>query len=65
MEEVFDEPSEAHTTDGNVIVRGPDAVSVALSPKAALKTAERISAAAVEALIGQAGAKSSEGLDGS
>lgn len=58
MREVFDEPSEAQTSHGTVVVKGPDSVDVALTPKAALKTAERISAAAVEALVEQADTKS-------
>ncbi|WP_210357303.1 hypothetical protein [Sphingomonas beigongshangi] len=58
MKEVFDEPSEAKSRHGIVEVTGPDSVDVALTPKAALRTAERISAAAVEALVEQAQAKS-------
>ncbi|MCP4655247.1 hypothetical protein [Sphingomonas sp. GV3] len=60
MEEVFDEPSKAKTSHGIVVVKGPDSVDVALTPKAALRTAERISAAAVEALVEQADAKSTD-----
>jgi hypothetical protein len=60
MKEVFDEPSETQTNHGIVIVEGPDSVDVALTPKAALRTAERISAAAVEALVEQADALSKD-----
>ncbi|MBB4619627.1 hypothetical protein [Sphingomonas abaci] len=51
MKEVFDEPSKAEVAQGVVIVTGPDSVDVAMTPAAALRSAERISSAAVEALI--------------
>ena len=53
MKEVHDAPSEAEANHGLVAVKGPDAVDVVMTPKAALRTAERISSAAVEALVEQ------------
>lgn len=58
MKEVFDEPSKAEVAQGVVIVTGPDSVDVAMTPTAALRSAERISTAAVEALIDAHGSKS-------
>jgi len=53
MKEVYDEPSKAEANHGLVTVTGPDSVDVVMTPKAALRTAERISSAAVEALVEQ------------
>lgn len=61
MKEVFDEPSKAEVTQGAVLVTGPDSVDVAMTPAAALRSAERISSAAVEALIDAHGNKGKPG----
>lgn len=55
MKEVYDEPSKAEASHGLVSVTGPDNVDVVMTPKAALRTAERISSAAVEAIVEQHG----------
>jgi hypothetical protein len=60
MEEVFDEPSKAEETQGIVVVTGPDSVDVAMTPAAALRSAERISSAAVEALVGESARKAKD-----
>jgi len=60
MKEVHDEASAATANNGVVDVSGPDAVNVSLKPAAALKTAERISSAAVEALLEQTSQASKE-----
>jgi hypothetical protein len=39
---VYDEPSEVTAEQGEVIVEGPDAVAVSLTPDAALETSERL-----------------------
>ncbi|MFS0774217.1 hypothetical protein [Sphingomonas sp. 1P08PE] len=55
MKEVYDEPSKAEANHGLVTVTGPDSVDVVMTPKAALRTAERISSAAVAAIVEQHG----------
>lgn len=39
---VYDEPSKVRAVDGQVDVKGPDAVDVTLSPEAAEETSERL-----------------------
>lgn len=60
MKEVFDEPSKAEETQGIVVVTGPDSVDVAMTPAAARRSAERISSAAVEALVGESARKAKD-----
>lgn len=43
------EPSEVNAEQGEVIVEGPDAVAVTLTPEAADETAKRLMKAAAEA----------------
>lgn len=38
----WDEPSEVDAEEGEVIVDGPDAVAVSLTPEAALETSDRL-----------------------
>lgn len=38
----FDEPSEVEAEGGKVIVDGPDAVAVTLTPEAASETSDRL-----------------------
>ena len=40
--EVYDEPSEIGAVDGAVVMRGPDAVDIRLTPTAAEETSERL-----------------------
>jgi hypothetical protein len=47
--ELYDKPSEVIADDGKVLVDGPDGVDVALTPDAALETADRLTAQAVRA----------------
>ncbi|HEX2019811.1 MAG TPA: hypothetical protein VGO17_12795 [Aurantimonas sp.] len=60
MKEVFEEASKAEEVQGVVVVTGPDSVYVAMTPAAALRSAERISSAAVEALIGESARKAKD-----
>jgi len=60
MKEVYDEPSMAKANLGLVSVTGPDSVDVVMTPQAALRTAERISSAAVEAIVDQHGRPSGD-----
>lgn len=46
---VYDDPSEVTAEDGEVMVDGPDGVSVSLTPEAAEEIARRLIAAAAEA----------------
>lgn len=47
--ELFDKPSEVVADDGKVLVDGPDGVDVALTPDAALETADRLTDQAARA----------------
>jgi hypothetical protein len=49
MEKVYDAPSEVTVKDGNVAMEGPDGVGVMLTPRAALKTSDRLLEGATEA----------------
>lgn len=44
-----DEPSQVKAEDGRVLVDGPDAVDVALTPEAAEETSNRLLDAAIDA----------------
>lgn len=46
---VYDEPSEIDAEEGMVVVRGPDAVDVRLTPRAAEETSERLLEGAMKA----------------
>jgi hypothetical protein len=58
MAEIYDTASEVRIIDGVVEIVGPDSVDVCLTPGAALKTAKRIEAAAVDAIVRSANAGS-------
>jgi hypothetical protein len=45
----YDEPSDVDAEDGQVIVKGPDAVDVRMTPNAAEETSERLLEAAMKA----------------
>ena len=45
----YDEPSEVEAEDGKVIVDGPDAVAVTLTPDAASETSDRLLLGAAKA----------------
>jgi hypothetical protein len=45
----YDQPLEIETQDGEVVIVGPGATAVALTPKAAALSAERLAAAAKKA----------------
>lgn len=47
--ELYDKPSEVVADDGKVLVDGPDHVDVALTPAAALETANRLTDEAARA----------------
>ena len=46
---IYDEPSSVDADGGNVVVKGPDAVDVRLTPKAAEETSERLLEGAMKA----------------
>ena len=46
---VYDEASNVDAEDGTVVVNGPDAVDVRLTPDAAEETSERLSTGAMKA----------------
>lgn len=46
---IYDEPSEVDAEEGSVIVKGPDAVNVRLTPDAAEETSERLNTGAMKA----------------
>ena len=46
---IYDEASEVDAEDGSVIVKGPDAVDVRLTPDAAEETLERLNTGAMKA----------------
>lgn len=48
-DEIYDEPSEIDAVDGTVVVKGPDAVDVRLTPGAAEETSERLLQGAMKA----------------
>jgi len=48
-DKIYDEPSEVTAEDGAVIVDGPDAVAVAMTPDATLETSNRLFKAGVTA----------------
>lgn len=48
-EKVYDQPSDVDAQDGEVVVKGPDAVDVRLTPPAAEETSERLLNAAMKA----------------
>ena len=48
-QEIYDEASEVDAEEGIVIVKGPDAVDVRLTPGAAEETSERLNTGAMKA----------------
>jgi hypothetical protein len=40
--EIFDQPSDVDAEDGSVVVKGPDAVDVRMTPEAAEETSDRL-----------------------
>lgn len=46
---IYDEPSEVDAEDGAVIIKGPDAVDVRLTPDAAEETSDRLNTGAMKA----------------
>ena len=46
---IYDEASEVDAEDGTVIIKGPDAVDVRLTPDAAEETSERLNTGAMKA----------------
>ena len=46
---VYDQPSDVDAVDGEVVVKGPDAVDIRLTPPAAEETSERLLSAAMKA----------------
>jgi hypothetical protein len=47
--EIYDEPSDVDADEGNVRVKGPDAVDVLLTPDAAEESSERLLQGALKA----------------
>ena len=48
-DEIYDQPSEVDAEDGAVLVKGPDAVDVRMTPDAAEETSDRLSTGAMKA----------------
>ena len=48
-QEIYDQASEVDAEDGIVIVKGPDAVDVRLTPEAAEETSDRLTTGAMKA----------------
>jgi hypothetical protein len=48
-QQVYDKPSDVDADSGDVIVKGPDAVDVRLTPKAAEETSDRLLEASLKA----------------
>lgn len=46
---IYDEASDVDADDGVVIIKGPDAVDVCLTPDAAEETSERLNTGAMKA----------------
>ena len=46
---VYDEPTDVDAEDGVVILKGPDAVDVRMTPDAAEETSERLNTGAMKA----------------
>ena len=46
---IYNEPSEVDAEDGIVVISGPDAVDVRLTPDAAEETSERLATGAMKA----------------
>jgi len=46
---LHDEPSEVQADEGEVLVDGPNGVSVSLTPEAALETSDRLEQEAIRA----------------
>lgn len=53
----FEEPMTVTVVEGDVVVLGPDAVGISLTPEAAMESARRLEAAAAEARSFQPGAQ--------
>jgi hypothetical protein len=54
MQKVYDEASDVSREGSSIKMEGPDHVTVKLTARAALKTAGRLDAAALDALIEEA-----------
>ncbi|HYD13741.1 MAG TPA: hypothetical protein VEC11_12910 [Allosphingosinicella sp.] len=46
-EKIHDTPSEVDAAEGQVLVNGPNGVSVSMTPEAALETSERLEKGAI------------------
>ena len=46
---IYDEPTEVEAEDGVVILKGPDAIDVRMTPDAAEETSERLNTGAMKA----------------
>lgn len=55
MPKPFDEPSEVSNEQGAVHIGGPDGTDVAMTPAAALETARRLDAVAIDVLLDTVG----------
>ena len=48
-QEIYDQPTQVDAEDGAVILKGPDAVDVRMTPSAAEETSERLLEGAMKA----------------
>lgn len=49
VDRLHDQPSEVEAQEGEVLVNGPDGVSISLTPEAALETSDRLVEGAIRA----------------
>lgn len=63
--DAYDKPLDIETHDGDVVITGPGATSVALTAKAAAASADRLAEAAKAALISNENTMPKTGANGS
>lgn len=64
LPKTFDKPSEVSSDDGHVHIHGPDGIDVAMTPAAAFETAQRLDAAAIDAVLATVGGTDKTTIDG-
>jgi hypothetical protein len=55
MPKTSNKPSEVSSDDGDVHIHGPDGIDVTMTPAAAFETAQRLDAAAIDAVLATVG----------
>jgi hypothetical protein len=49
QDRVYDEPTEVDAEDGNVVLKGPDAIDARMTPDAAEETSDRLNTGVMKA----------------